>query len=218
MVGESPKDDRINEIKVMKRISGIRFSDITRAEVTRAAVETHYRAMSEERKQQILRRRAIDLAEEPISEEPLTSIVQIIIFTLSGEKYAIESSSVREVRQLRDLTPLPCTPPFVLGIVNIRGQILSVIDIRHLFHVSISAISNMNRLIITRSNHMEMGFLADEILGVHQIAKEAVQEVIPVQSGVRARYLKGFTAERVPILDVAAIMEDERIVVNEKCE
>ena len=86
----------------------------------------------EAEKKRILKARAKALAEEPEKAEPGEQI-EIVEFVLSSEKYGVESRYVREVCPLKEFASVPCTPPFVLGIMNVRGGILSIIDIRKFF-------------------------------------------------------------------------------------
>src|SRR5687768_2140813 len=82
---------------------------------------------------QILRARAQALA-RPARHVPLAEAsLEVLEFRLAQERYALETRYVREVYPLKDLTRLPCTPPFVLGIVNVRGRITPVIDIKKFF-------------------------------------------------------------------------------------
>ena len=80
--------------------------------------------------ERILRERALALAAEPGETQTLAQSIEVVEFLLAHERYAVESAYVREVYPLENLTPLPCTPAFVLGIVNLRGEIVSVIDLR----------------------------------------------------------------------------------------
>src|SRR6266478_5210710 len=84
---------------------------------------------SPDKKRKILEARARLLAREPDVLSPASQL-HVVEFVLAHEKYGVESSYVREVHPLIDLAPLPCTPPFILGIANVRGQVLSVMDIK----------------------------------------------------------------------------------------
>src|ERR1035441_10847869 len=84
----------------------------------------------------ILRERARALS-RPRKQGPVAEAsLELLEFRLAQECYALETRHVREVYPLRDLTPLPCTPPFVLGVVNVRGRITPVIDIKKFFDLS----------------------------------------------------------------------------------
>jgi purine-binding chemotaxis protein CheW len=137
-------------------------------------------------------------------------------FLLSGEEYALESGYVREVYPLRELTPLPCTPPFVLGIVNMRGKILSVIDMRRFFELPGQGVTDLNKVIILHRGSMEFGILADAIIGVRTIAASELQPSLPTLTDIRAAYLKGVTKDGLVVLDAAKMLSDKRIVVHEE--
>jgi purine-binding chemotaxis protein CheW len=164
----------------------------------------------------ILKKRAKALAQEPVQDELKYNYIEIVEFRLSQETYGIESAFVREVYPLKDLTPLPCTPSFVLGIVNIRGQILSVIDLKKFFNLPEKGFGDLNKIIIIRNETMEFGILADVILGTCQIPYEAIQPPLPTVTGIGAEYLKGVTGECVIILNAEMILGDENIIVHQE--
>ena len=108
------------------------------------------------------------------------------------------------------------TPPFVLGIVNVRGQVLSVIDIRKLFSLPEKGVGDQDRIIVLNQDGMELGILGNTILGVVQVPMDELQPSLPTLTGLRADYLKGVTRDRMAVLDAARLLGDERIVVREE--
>ena len=98
--------------------------------------------------QKILGERARELAETMEVQESADDIVEVVEFVLAYEKYAIESSHVNEVYPMKEYTTLPGTPNFVLGIINMRGSILTVMDIRGFFNLPVEGISNLNRVVV----------------------------------------------------------------------
>lgn len=186
-----------------------------RLDASHAAVKQKLSPSSEE-KQKILRTRARALAKgnekEALSPDLFLEIVE---FILGSEHYGIESSHIREIHALSEFTPLPCTPAFVLGLVNVRGQILSIINIKKLFDLPEKGLTDLNKVIIVRANHVDLGILADAIIGVRRIALEALHPALPTQTGIREEYLKGITKDPLVVLDVETILSDEKILVNE---
>ena len=85
-------------------------------------------------------------------------------FGISGELYAIGSEHVAQVLPLSQYTPLPNTPPYVLGIVSVRGRIVSVLDLRVLFELPRASLSDRSFLLILHSAEMEFGLLIDRVL------------------------------------------------------
>lgn len=165
--------------------------------------------------QDILTRRARQLAEPPEQETEI-QLIEVVSFLLAYETYAIETAYVREVYPLKDLTPLPCTPPFVAGIVNVRGQVMSVIDMKQLFQLPVVGLTDHNKVVIISDGTMEFGILTDAILGVRHIPLPDIQHDLPTLSGMREAYLKGVTGERIVVLDGAKLLHSERIVVHEE--
>lgn len=164
--------------------------------------------------ERILRERAQALARVP--ERPVDgSTLELLEFTLARERYAVESRHVAEVHPLRDLTPLPGTPPFVLGIVNVRGRILPVLDLKKFFDLPEQGLTDLHRIILIRGNDMELGLLADTVTGVRSVAAESLQHSLPTLTGIRAHYLKGVTDGRLVVLDLERVLHDPKIVVND---
>jgi purine-binding chemotaxis protein CheW len=171
---------------------------------------------SREEKQKILRVRARSLAESGKKEAPSPDLLlEVVEFVLGPEHYGIESSHIREIYPLNEFTPLPCTPAFVLGLVNVRGQILSIINIKKLFELPEKGLTNLNKIIIVHARHMELGILADAVLGVRSIALEELHPALPTLTGIRADYLKGITKDPLVVLNIEKILADEKILVDE---
>jgi purine-binding chemotaxis protein CheW len=187
-----------------------------RLAAVRAALERGF-TVTEEAQRQRLRERAQALARPPVRETPQASL-DIVEFLLAHEQYGIASAYVREVSPLREYTPLPGTPPFVLGIINVRGQILSVLDLKKFFDLPDRGLTDRHKVIMLQSDHMEFGILADAILGVRAIPYSALQSSLPTLTGVRAEYLLGITPERMAILDAERLLSDDRLIVRDAGE
>lgn len=186
-----------------------------RLDASNAAVQRRLTPSPEE-KRKILRARARRLATTGKAEVTAPhSLLEVVEFVLGPEHYGIESCHIREIHPLSEFTPLPCTPPFVLGLVNVRGQILSIIDIKKLFDLPERGLTDLNKVIIVHANHMEVGILADAMVGVRPIAQEELHPALPTLTGIRAEYLKGITKDPMMVLDAEKILSDEKILVNE---
>ena len=185
---------------------------------TREGVRQEFSPPSAEEKKQLLKARARELARDGEKENAVGESIEVVEFLLAYEKYGIESSYVREIHPLRELTPVPCTPPFVLGIINVRGQIISVIDMKKFFDLPERGLTDLNKVIIVHDEKMEFGILADSILGVRKISREEIQPPLPTLTGVGAEYLTGVTKEPLVVLDVATMLSSSNLVVHEEIE
>ena len=178
----------------------------------------HNAALKPKGKMKILKARAKLLAREPERQKEAETYLEVVEFLLAYETYAVESAYIREVYQLKDLTPIPCTPPFVLGVTNVRGNILSVIDIKKFFDLPSKGLGDLNKIIILQSKKMEFGILADKILGTRSIPESGIQPSLPTLTDIRARYTKGVTGERLVILDAGKLLSDKTLIVHEEVE
>ena len=186
-----------------------------RLDRTRAAVEHESRQDPDEQRC-ILRARARDLAREPEAEMGADSFLEVVEFRLAHEAYAVESTWVRAVHPLRDLTPVPCTPPFVVGIMNVRGHIVSVVDLRRFFDLPADSPTDSSRVIVIRSDTMEFGILADAIVGTRRLLLDELQLSLSTLTGVREEYFKGVTADHTVVLDARRLLADSTMVVHQE--
>jgi purine-binding chemotaxis protein CheW len=163
----------------------------------------------------VLKARAAELAREGEKRDADRERLDVLSFSLGNETYGIETLYIREVTTMNELTPLPGCPPFVLGIMNIRGQVLSVIDIRTLFDLPQRGMGDQDRVIVLRHGGMELGILGNAILGVVRVPIDELQATLPTLSGICADFFRGVTPERMAVLDGLHLLSDERIVVRE---
>jgi purine-binding chemotaxis protein CheW len=169
------------------------------------------------RAQQILAQRARELAVQPAATDDAQAI-DVVEFILSRERYAFESRWVRAVHPLRRLTVLPCTPPHVLGIVNLRGQVVAVIDIRRFFGLPQRGLADLDKVVVLGDGAMEFGVLADAVPGARLVPRGALQAAIPTFTGIRQAYLLGVAPDGLAVLDAARLLRDEQLVVNEQVQ
>jgi purine-binding chemotaxis protein CheW len=166
---------------------------------------------------EILKSRARILA-RPADTAVKGKWLDVVEFRLAGESYGIEHKCVREVVPLKELTPLPCTPAFMRGIVNVRGQIVPVIDIKRFFELPEAGIADVHMIVILQSSGVALGIEADSVTGVRAVDLDRIQPSLPTLTGIRAQYLKGVSDEHLVILDAAKIMADPKIIIDEEVE
>ena len=187
----------------------------SRLETAHIALDQESVATTEQMKK-ILKQRARTLAQEPQIPAAAQDTLEIVEFMLAYEKYGIELAYVREVYPLTELVPLPGTPQFVSGIVNVRSQVLSVIDLKKFFGLPEKGLTDLNKIIIIRDDRMEFGILADTIDGIHKVSTNDIQTAVPALTGIRADYIKGVTGEPLIILDAQKLLRDKGLMVNEE--
>lgn len=167
--------------------------------------------------EQLLRERAQALARTP-PPRSCDTMLELLQFGLASERYAVECRFVQEVHPLRDLTPLPCTPAFIAGIVNVRGRIVPVIDLKKFFGLPERGLTDLHRTIVVRGHDLEVGLLADVIIGISSVPAASLQPSLPTLTGISAQYLKGITDQSLVVLSVDRILLDPKIIVHEEVE
>lgn len=169
--------------------------------------------LTAEQKKKVLRERARALAQR-VEKESEEGFLAVLEFRLAHESYAFELRHIRQVLPLRDLTPLPGVPPFILGVIHLRGEVLSVMDLKRFFELPLKGLTDLNRVIILESRTMAFGVLADVIVGVRRFLPGLIQPALPTVTGIRADYLKGVSGDGVIILDAERVLADEKNLVQ----
>jgi purine-binding chemotaxis protein CheW len=169
-----------------------------------------------ERARIILQTRARDLAQVPTAARASNAYLDLIVFGLAKERYAIETRFVHEVNRLLHFTPVPGTPAFVIGVTNIRGLITAIIDIRPFFNVQAQGLTDLSRIIVLGRERAEFAILADEI---HSQTDLATDQLFGPPGGVSARggaYLRGITKTALVVLDGAALLDDPQLTIENR--
>ena len=162
----------------------------------------------------ILEARAQALAQ--VTQETSGEMMQLVVFKLANETYGIATHHVREVQPLQAISPVPCTPDFVIGIINIRGAIYSVIDIRQFLGVPDQQRTEDTKVILVASAGLEVGVLADDILGEISIHQTEIKAPLATRASLKEEYVQGVTKEMLSILNLEALLSDESIIVHEE--
>lgn len=157
-------------------------------------------------------RRLAAPAARPEAEHPM----QVLEFSVAEERYGFEAREIDDVQPLRDLTPLPGERAFWRGLVNVRGRIVPVIDLRRFFGLPERGISDLHRILMLRRDDLEVGLLVDAVDGVASIDAATLQASLPAMGEIDGAFIKGITADRRVILDAQAILADPRILLDEE--
>ncbi len=162
-----------------------------------------------------LRERARLLA-QPAPKDTSGERLDVQVFELSGETYAVETRYVDEALPLRQMTTIPCTPNFILGVVNVRGRMVSVVDLRCFFGLPLKGLSDQNHLLVIHSERMEFALLTDRVPGGFRLPRQEIQEPPVNLEGVRKDYLLGVTVRHWTVLDADRLLTDPRLVVEDQ--
>ncbi|MFN8369272.1 MAG: chemotaxis protein CheW [Bacteriovoracaceae bacterium] len=142
-------------------------------------------------------------------KESKTTNERYLQFSLGKETYAIQLLAVKEVIPPPDTTPLPNSPSYYIGIMNLRGQIISIIDLRKKLNIVPQKEHLEEAVIIVQVGTVGIGLIVDSINKVLNIASNSISEVPEVSSQVNAKYIEGVYQEEknlTILLDIESIL------------
>jgi purine-binding chemotaxis protein CheW len=171
--------------------------------------------LSPEKARTVMEERAQALARVPTPMTPGAGFLEVVVFSLANERYGIETRHVREVVRLTDFTPLPGAPHFLIGVTNLRGLVLAIVDLRKFFGVPVRGLSDLSRVMVLGGERAEFGVLADAVEEVIMIASNRIEEPPETVSGVAREYLRGVTGDALILLDGNVLLQDRRLVVDQ---
>jgi purine-binding chemotaxis protein CheW len=161
----------------------------------------------------ILEKRAKNLA-RPVKAENKILPVEILKFRLAYQEYAIPMDQIREVDLTGEITPVPGTPEYITGICAIRGEIISLVDLREFFKIHGKGLTDLNRVIVITDGTITFGILADFITGTGTILREMLAPVRSGQTPIAEKYLLG-AVDNLIVLNAAALLADPAMLINE---
>ena len=187
-----------------------------RQRLARAAAATE-RALelSPDQAKAVMDERARQLARVTPELPSAAEAIEVVTFSLDNERYGIEARYVHEVTQFSELTPVPDTPDFLLGVTNRRGDVLAVIDLCRLFGLTAIDLTDSPRLIVLGEDQAEFGILANGAQEMSLLHRDAVLEPPGVLTGIDRAYLVGVTKDALILLDGKALMTDARLFIDQ---
>jgi purine-binding chemotaxis protein CheW len=159
----------------------------------------------------VLDARARQLARVPNEPPRAGEVLELVGFVLAGTRYGIESRFVREVARLTGFTPVPGTPAFVLGVTNLRGEILALFDLRHLLGVVTEGVTDLGRIVVLGEHRREFGLLAD---AASEILYAPGTSLAQADAAWGRAYVRGMSPEGVIVLSGEALLTDPRLTID----
>lgn len=123
--------------------------------------------------------------------ESVATEQKVIVFQLKDEEYGILVGQVRSIEKVQHITRVPRTAPFVKGVINLRGVVTPIIDLRIRFNIEASEYQDSTRIIIVAINEMEVGLIVDAANDVLDIPVDAIEPPPEVVGVVESEYVNG---------------------------
>jgi purine-binding chemotaxis protein CheW len=170
-----------------------------------------------ENEQTILNKRAAAIAGQKADQKDGSrDMLSVVEFVLIPERYAVAGSFVQEVMPLTEITPIPGTPPFIMGVINMRGKIVSLLNLKIKFSLKEKGLTDFNKVIILHNGTMEFGIVADAIAGTRFIPLDSISPPPLTLDKVAAELVIGITTDGVIILDADKMLKSSHLIVNQK--
>lgn len=140
------------------------------------------------------------------SEAPMLTL---LVFELDMEQYGVDATLVQRVRFVDQVTPVPGIPDFYRGVMNIRGQIITVMDLRRFFGLTVKdEVLLPDEVVVVAAQGLQIGLLSHYVRGVISVP------VAEVEAMENMQYARGVTKDRLVLLDIERLLGDERLIVN----
>ncbi len=127
-----------------------------------------------------------ELKKEDISSD---NIIQLVTFNLGDEEFGIDILIVKEIIRLVDITRVPNAPSYVEGVINLRGKVVPIIDLRKRFSMTAIGRTSNTRIIVVDLDSKVIGFIVDKVNEVLRIDKTTLEDPPPMSSGIGSEFL-----------------------------
>lgn len=129
-------------------------------------------------------------------------VFQVVSFRLGHEEYGVDISQVQEIIRMVEITHVPRAPRFMEGVINLRGQLIPIIDLRTRFAMERNEPTKSTRIVVTEIGSKRVGMVVDAVSEVLNIPIENVEDAPEMVAGVGTEYIQGVgkVAERLIIL------------------
>ncbi len=117
--------------------------------------------------------------------------LQLVTFGVGSEEFAVDILSVQEINRMMELTRIPQCPPEVEGVINLRGRIIPVVDLRKRFGLEASKQDEQSRIVVVEVHEKTIGFLVDRVHEVLRIDRSIVEQAPSIVSSIDSEYIAG---------------------------
>ena len=146
------------------------------------------------------------------------STLQVVIFRLGNERYGVETSQVKEIIRVEEITAIPNAPDFVEGVINLRGQITTIVNLRKRFGMEPRNVDNDTRIIVFDHGGNTVGMMVDTVTEVRYLSTDDIDE-LPSMITARdeSKFLKG--VGKLPdglliLVDLNKVLSEDELKTN----
>ena len=133
----------------------------------------------------------LDCVAEQAARREGEVVFHLVTFHLLREEFGIEIGSVQEIIRATDITPVPVAPSHVRGVINLRGKIIPVVDLRKRLSLPVADVSDAQRIIVVELGEKRIGMLVDSVSQVIKVPAGVVEEIPEEATSIDENYIKG---------------------------
>jgi purine-binding chemotaxis protein CheW len=171
-------------------------------------------APSREQELRILEARARELARVPVAADTGARL-EVVTFALANERYAIESRHVLEIVRLTRFTAVPPAPDFILGVTNLRGEVIIILDTRRVFGLTVAGLTDLSRLLVIGDGQPDFALIADSVSSVQEMPAAAFGPPPALLPDERSRYVRAVGPDALVLIDGDALRGDAGLYVDQ---
>ncbi|MCL7413267.1 MAG: chemotaxis protein CheW [ANME-2 cluster archaeon] len=142
--------------------------------------------------------------------------MQLVVFDLDSEEYGVEISQVREIIKMEEISCIPRTPDYIKGVINLRGQVTTVISLRKKFGLMEKEVDQNTRIIVAEIDGLTLGITVDAVNEVLKMPKKDIEDTPAIISNeATTKYLRGvgkLDDRLLILLDIHRIMNEDELV------
>jgi purine-binding chemotaxis protein CheW len=138
---------------------------------------------------------------------------QLVIFSLAGESYGVDIGTVNEIIRPQEITRVPRTPRFVKGVINLRGKVITVVDLRKVFDLPVGESTKETRIVVVDILGQQVGIMVDAVTEVLRIPADSVEPPSSMISSVDSDYLLGIAKlenRMITLLDLGKVLSHDQ--------
>ncbi|MFA7386300.1 MAG: chemotaxis protein CheW [Thiohalobacteraceae bacterium] len=140
------------------------------------------------------------------------SVLQCVTFRLEDETYGINVMQVQEVLRVTEIAPVPGAPDYVLGIINLRGNVVTVVDTRSRLGLGAKEMDESTRIVIIEADRLVVGILVDAVAEVVDLRASEIESAPSVGNDESSKYIQGVASregELLILVDLNKLLNDE---------
>lgn len=117
--------------------------------------------------------------------------LQLVSFNIGSEEFGVEILKVQEINRMVEITRVPQAPHYVEGVINLRGKVIPIIDLRKRFSLEVKSYDKNTRIVVVDINGNIMGMIVDAVSEVLRLSSSTIEPPPEIVTGVNAEYIKG---------------------------